>query len=60
MHNVIKGIETIIMEDPEEYYIGQTISISPQTPLSVFDQHGNRIRISPKAGINGTVIDKRY
>ena len=60
LHNTINGIEAIIMEDAEEYHVGQIISISPQTPLPVFDQHGNSISISPGAHINGTVVDKKY
>ncbi len=60
MNDIKKGLETIIMEDAEEYHIGQTISISPRTPIWVLDQHGNSVTISPGASITGTVIDKRY
>jgi len=56
----LKGLETILMEDHEEYEVGQTISISPKAPITVQDQHGNGVRLSPKMSIRGTVIEKRY
>ena len=55
-----KGLETILMEDREEYEVGQTITISPKDPITVLDQHGNGVRLSPRMSVLGTVIEKRY
>ena len=60
VHDGMKGLETILMEDHEDYDVGQTISISPKVPITVQDQHGNGVRLSPKMSILGTVIEKRY
>jgi len=60
VHDGTRGLETIIMEDLEEYEVGQTISISPKVPIIVQDQHGNGFRITPRMSIRGTVIEKRY
>jgi hypothetical protein len=60
VHDGKRGLETIIMEDHEDYEIGQTISISPKVPITVQDQHGNGFRITSKMSILGTVIEKRY
>ena len=60
VHNGLKGLETIIMEDRRDYEVGQTVSITPEGPLTVLDQHGNGIRLSPKVSLSGTVIEKRY
>lgn len=60
VHNGKRGLETIIMEDHEEYEVGQTISISPKVPMTVQDQHGNDFRITPRMSMRGTVIEKRY
>jgi len=43
----LKGLETILMEDHEDYEVGQKISISPKGPITVQDQHGNGVRITP-------------
>jgi hypothetical protein len=60
MNVVMMGLETIIIDDPADYQVGQTISISPKVPMTVQDQNGNGVTISPGVSMAGTVIDKRY
>ncbi len=60
MNVVMMGLETIIIDDPADYQVGQTISISPKVPLTVQDQNENGVTISPGVSMTGTVIDKRY
>jgi hypothetical protein len=60
VHDGMKGLETILMEDRRDYEVGQTIAISPKDPITVQDQHGNGVRLSPRMSFNGTVIEKRY
>ena len=60
VHDGMRGLETILMEDHEEYEVGQTISIAPNVPITVQDQHGNGFRLTPKMSLSGTVIEKRY
>jgi hypothetical protein len=56
----LKGLETILMEDLRDYEVGQTVSFSPKDPITVLDQHGNGVRLSPQVSFLGTVIEKRY
>lgn len=71
VHDGLKGLETILMEDFHDYEVGQTILIAPKGPITVLDQHGNGVRLlpaspeqlragRPKMAIRGTVIEKRY
>jgi len=59
MHVVMMGLKTITIDDPADYRIGQTISISPKVPMSVKDQNGNGVTISPGVSMAGTVIEKK-
>jgi|WetSurMetagenome_2_1015567.scaffolds.fasta_scaffold34000_3 hypothetical protein len=56
----LKGLETILMEDRRDYEVGQTITVSPEDTITVQDQHGNGVRLSPKVSLLGTVVEKRY
>jgi hypothetical protein len=60
MNVVMMGLETIIIDDPADYQVGQAISIAPKVPITVQDQRGNGITISPGISMTGTIIDKRY
>jgi hypothetical protein len=60
VHDGLKDVETILMEDLQNYEVGQRVLFSPKDPITILDQHGNGVRLSPRMSFNGTVIEKRY
>lgn len=60
VHDGLKGVETILMEDLRDYEVGQRVSFSPKGPITVQDQYGNGVRLAPGMPFSGTVIEKRY
>jgi len=47
------------MEDHEEYEVGQTIAIPPKDPITVQDQHGNGVRLSPACADSSFAVLRR-
>lgn len=55
---VMMGLDTIVIDTPDEFEVGQTVSISPQQNMKVQDQNGNSVSLSPGVTITGTVTAK--
>jgi len=59
MNVVLMGLHTIVLETPEEYEVGQTVSVSsPSSGMTIRDQNGNAVSLSPGVSISGTIVAK--
>jgi hypothetical protein len=57
LDTVIMGMDTITIDVLDEYQIGQTISISPNSHINV--QSGDdSVTLGPEVTISGTVVAK--
>ena len=58
MNVVIMGLETIVIDSPDEYEVGQTVTITPRENMTVRNQNGNSVSLTPGISITGTVTAK--
>jgi len=58
MNVVIMGLETIVIDSPDEYEVGQTVTITPRENMTVRNQNGNSVSLTPGVSITGTVTAK--
>ncbi len=55
---VMAGVDTVVIDDYDDYSIGQSVTISPRSDMTITDQNGNSIRLTPGVSITGKIIDK--
>jgi hypothetical protein len=58
MNVVMMGLDKMVIDDSNDFQIGQTISISPKVPMTVQNQDGGSVTITPGITMTGTIIDK--
>lgn len=58
MNVVIMGLDTVVIDTPEEYEVGQTVSVSPTSGMTIRDKNGSAVDLSPGVSISGTIIAK--
>ena len=52
------GKNTIVIALPEDYEVGQTVSVSPTAAMTVSDGQGGSVTMQPGVTMQGTVIAK--
>ncbi len=57
LDSVIMGMNTIIIDVPDEYQVGQTVSISPTKHINV-QSEDDSVTIGPEITISGKVVAK--
>lgn len=55
---VMMGIDTIVVDIPEEYQVGQKVRVSPRKNLTIRNQNGGSISMGSNVFISGTVVAK--
>lgn len=58
MNVEIMGVDTIVVNTPDEFEIGQTVTISPKENMTIRDQNGNVVSLSPGVSMTGKVVAK--
>jgi len=56
---VMAGVDTVVIEDPNDYSIGHPITITPTSEMTISDQNGNSVGLTPGVSITGTIIEKK-
>lgn len=54
---VMMGMDTITIDDPNDYQVGQTVSLSPTSNITVQGPTGS-VSLGPGVTISGTVVSK--
>jgi hypothetical protein len=52
------GVDTVVIDDQNDYSIGQSVTISPKSDMTITDQNGNSVGLTPGVSITGTITDK--
>jgi hypothetical protein len=52
------GVDTVVIDDQNDYSIGQSVTISPKSDMTITDQNGNSVELTPGVSITGTITDK--
>lgn len=55
---VMAGVDTVVIDDQNDYSIGQSVTISPKSDVTITDQKGNSVGLTPGVSIAGTITDK--
>ena len=58
MNVVVMGLETIVVNTPQEFEVGKSVTITPTQTMKVQDQNGNSVTIPPSVTMSGTVVAK--
>ena len=59
LNAVVGGLDTIIIDVPEDYSIGQSVTISPTSDMAIYNRNGISVVLTPGVSIIGTITDRR-
>jgi len=58
LNAVVGGLNTIIIDVPEDYSIGQSVTISPTSDMAIYNRNGISVELTPGVSIIGTITDR--
>ena len=58
LNAVVGGLDTIIIDVPEDYSIGQSVTISPTSDMAIYNRNGISVVLTPGVSITGTITDR--
>ena len=58
LNAVVGGLDTIIIDVPEDYSIGQSVTISPTSDMAIYNRNGISVVLTPGISIIGTITDR--
>jgi hypothetical protein len=58
LNAVVGGLDTIIIDVPEDYSIGQSVTISPTSDMAIYNRNGISVVLTPGVPIIGTITDR--
>jgi hypothetical protein len=58
LNAVVGGLDTIIIDVPEDYSIGQSVTISPTSDMAIYNRNGISVVLTPGVSIIGTITDR--
>jgi hypothetical protein len=54
----VMGVDTIVVDTPDEFEISQVVTISPKENMTIRDQNGNVVSLNPGVSMTGRVVAK--
>jgi hypothetical protein len=58
MNVVVMGLDTLVVDLPAEFEVGQTVSISPRANMEVSNGSGGSVALTPGITMTGEVVAK--
>ena len=58
LNAVTGGLDTIVIDVPEDYSIGQSVTISPTSDMAISNQNGISVVLTPGVSITGTITER--
>ena len=58
MNVVMAGLKTIVVDLPDDFAVGQNVSISPTANMTITNPSGGSVSLTPGVTVSGTIVSK--